>query len=150
MSKTSSALTKTSSTSLFHHRPPTSLFPSLALSLSLWSPAALDSLSTLKSSLALLACQAADGTNGYLRSYAPLSPPTSSSLLLLLSQKLLLFLPNCSQLSILHSTFFFFYPSSSFPPLPPCCCLLAQPFPPPLLAALGTGGDCVQQNIVLF
>lgn len=47
-------------------------------SLGLWSPAVLDGLSALKSSLALLACQAAEGTNGYLRSAAPL-PPTMAT-----------------------------------------------------------------------
>lgn len=103
VSKTSSALTELSA-SLFHHRPPTSLFSSLALSLGLRSPAVLDSLSALKSSLALLACQAAEGTNGYLRSWAPLPPPTSPSLLLPTSILLLYqnfsISSHCSQLPI--------------------------------------------------
>lgn len=76
VSRSSSPLSEPSA-GLFHRGPPTSLFSSLILSFSLWSPAALDSLSALKSSLALLACQAADGTNSYLRSCAPLPPPTS-------------------------------------------------------------------------
>lgn len=61
-------------------------------SLCLQSPAALDYLSALKSSLALLACQAADGTNGYLRSCPPLPPPPKLFLLLLSALCSLLFL----------------------------------------------------------
>lgn len=137
VSKTSSALTELSA-SLFHHRPPTSLFSSLALSPGLWSPAVLDSLSALKSSLALLACQAAEGTNGYLRSWAPLTPPTSTSLLL--PTNILLLYQNfsvsshCSQLPIPyfspfnlppvsnllpHSSYFFHFISMLLPTLQP-------------------------------
>jgi len=77
VSKSNSALTKPSA-SLFHHHPPTSLFFSFVPSLALWSPAVFDSLSALKSSLSLLACQAADGTNSYLRFWTSLLPPITN------------------------------------------------------------------------
>lgn len=96
----------------------------LSLSLCLQSPAALDCLSALKSSLALLACQAADGTNGYLRSCAPLPPPPKLFLSLLSAPCSLLFL-------------FIFPPVLRLFPLSPCCCRPSGLFSPPLLSSWG-------------
>lgn len=118
------------------------VFLSRSLSLGLWSPAVLDSLSALKSSLALLACQAADGTNAYLRFCAPLPPPTSTSFLI---QTNLLLLPKTFPPTALNSLFL---SVSLHPPvlhllLSPCRCQPSCLFPPPLLAGyLGTGEDC--------
>lgn len=129
---------------MFHHRPPTSLFPSLALSLGLWSPAALDSLSALKSSLALLACQAAEGTNGYLRSRAPLPPPRVHSQNFSFSFLFFLFFPsfNIPPVLILSPTpspFSSVSPLTVRPPLPP---------PPPGYLGMALGGTSCRSDPV--
>lgn len=73
---------------LFYLSPlPTFLCLSFSFVLALWSPAALDSLSALKSSLSLLVFQAAVLTNSNLRSLPFLLPPTPISLLLPVPQQ---------------------------------------------------------------
>lgn len=89
-------------------------------SLGLWSPAVLDGLSALKSSLALLACQAAEGTNGYLRSAAPLPPTMATPPHLLLLSQGFSSCSSCIQLPIPYSS----------------PCLLFWSFLPPLVSPL--------------
>lgn len=148
--RNSAALTAPSA-SLFHHCPPASLFSSLGLSLGLWSPAALDSLSALKSSLALLACQAAEGNKQLFKILC--SPPSSHvhlfAFTLLLSQNFS-FLLSPLFLTLLRR------PASCFDPFTTSC------FPSPHVAAdhqalflllsrlPGDWVDCAQQNIVLL